>query len=82
VKILLRMGSDATGFAVSVKDFIRYLKACVIAYRIARTNGLNACYLGVESHGVCRIAVLVAFDREAWRVTDFAANVYTQGNRG
>ncbi len=55
-------------------EFLNFARAVWRAYWIAKKTGIH--YVSVVSHGVPVVTCIVATGREAWRVSDFALNVY------
>jgi hypothetical protein len=53
-------------------ETFRFLRLALIAWKKARTNGIGAAYVALESHGVPQLTVHVSIGREAWRTTDYA----------
>lgn len=56
--------------------FLLFLRACCKAYRISRNAQTRIGYFAVTSHGVPQITVIVAIGREAWRVSQLAAEAF------
>ena len=50
--------------------FLRFLWVCSMAYRSSDTG---VTYLSVIRHGVPSLTVLIARDRDAWQLSNFAA---------
>jgi len=49
---------------------IRFFMLALTAYKHAKLHGSS--YLVLDNSGVTQLALFIALDREAWRVTQFA----------
>lgn len=51
--------------------FLKFVTVCWFAWKATR-RGEKLIYVTVSKHGVPSCAMFVGYDREAWRVTQFA----------
>lgn len=55
--------------------FFQYVYCCAVAYRNARRSG-RCEYVGLTFRGVPNVCVFVGVGREAWRISQDAANSF------
>ncbi len=61
-------------------DLLKFLRMALMAYSEAKNHsGIH--YIGSLRNGVCNCCIFVAVGREAWRVSEFAQDVY-EGRKG
>jgi hypothetical protein len=56
--------------------FLKFIFVCSRCYFASKKSVANAAYFSVTSFGVPTLAVFIARDRDAWRVSDFAARYF------
>jgi hypothetical protein len=56
--------------------FLRYAMACWAAWRMLRSNSPSIAYVAWAHRGVPCLALFVARDMEAWRVTQLALDAH------